>query len=102
MKKIITIILLFITFTCNAATVVKPTVVTVKTSDVKVLWCSSCSKTSNVGLDENSILENYSDWYYGVYKFKQTTMAKMILDGWNINQIVQSGIAGQYYVVFTK
>jgi hypothetical protein len=72
----------------------------VKTSSVKVLWCSNCSKTS--GLDEDAVLENYTDWYFSMNSTKRTTIGKMILEGWTLNQIVPAGTQNQFYVVFTK
>ena len=102
-KLLIMSVMIFSIDSYSATAVVKTTPVTIKTSSVKVLWCSDCSKTT--GLDENSKLQTYSDWYYtGVVtpKTPSTTIEKMVLDGWNIQQVVPAGITNQFYIVFTK
>lgn len=101
MNKLVLAVMIFaFASTVNAVTVPKNTPITVQTTDVRVLWCSNCSKTS--GLDENATLENYSDWYFSINPTKKTTIEKMILGGWNLSQVVPSGVGGQYYVIFTK
>ena len=97
MKKIsLAVMMMLLSFDVFAASAV------VKTPQTKILWCSSCSKTKSVGIDENSVLENYTDWYWSVNKTAATSIYKMNLLGWKFDSVIQSGIAGQYYVVFTK
>jgi len=68
--------------------------------DVKILFCE-CSEGKE-GIDENSIIQNWSLWAYSSPDGK-TTIKKMVQEGWKISQILSATMSNkQFYIVFTK
>lgn len=55
------------------------------------------------GLDENTTIQPYKQWYYGS-GLEKTTMATMYSEGWRLIQMTpyNANAAKQFYLIFQK